>query len=78
MKTSDEFEEAFKLLGNSKRCHDTLLVTNMFANYMVLVIQVLIECTLKYLKKSTKEITKLLIYCYCHHVAVLLDFTFYV
>ena len=25
MKTSDEFEEAFKLLGNSKGCHDTLL-----------------------------------------------------
>ena len=25
MKTSDEFEEAFELLGNSKGCHDTLL-----------------------------------------------------
>ena len=25
MKTSDEFEEAFKLLGNSKGCHDALL-----------------------------------------------------
>ena len=24
MKTSDGFEEAFKLLGNSKGCHDTL------------------------------------------------------
>ena len=24
MKTSDEFEEAFKLLGNSKGCHDTV------------------------------------------------------
>ena len=27
-------------------------------------------------KKSTKKITKLLIYRYCHHVAVLLDFKF--
>ena len=25
MKTSDEFEGVFKLLGNSKECHDTLL-----------------------------------------------------
>ena len=43
MNTSDEFEEGFKLLGNSKGCHDKL--ENMFANYAVLVIQVLIECT---------------------------------
>ena len=25
MKTFDEFKEAFKLLGNCKGCHDTLL-----------------------------------------------------
>ena len=56
--------------------HYKSVYRNTFANYTVLVIQVLIECVLNYLKKSTKKIMKLFIYPNCHHAAVLLDFTF--
>ena len=80
MKTSDEFEEAFKLLGNSKGCHDTLLeclkkyVCKLYGFSDTSVNRVRFKI---FEKKNTKKITKLLIYGYCHHVAVLLDFTFY-
>ena len=56
--------------------HYKSVYRNTFANYTVLVIQVLIECVLNYLKESTKKIMKLFIYPNCHHAAVLLDFTF--
>ena len=80
MKTFDEFEEAFKLLGNSKGCHDTLLeclkkyVCKLYGFSDTSVNRVRFKI---FEKKNTKKITKLLIYGYCHHVAVLLDFTFY-
>ena len=76
MKTFDEFVEVFKLLGNSKGCHDTLL--KCLENYVCKLYGFsgtkVNWVSFKIFEKKLPKDNEIVDYRYCHHVAVLLDF----